>query len=41
MRNDLTAAGFTVTTTPLTPLGQRKDGSPRYQLILARKPDTR
>jgi SAM-dependent methyltransferase len=35
--NDLTAAGFTVTTVPLTTLGQREDGSPRYRLVLARR----
>jgi ubiquinone/menaquinone biosynthesis C-methylase UbiE len=36
-RNDLTASGFTVTTTlPLTALGRREDGSPRYRLVLAR-----
>ncbi|MEO3859764.1 hypothetical protein [Acrocarpospora sp. B8E8] len=28
VRNDLTAAGFTVTTVPLTALGRREDGSP-------------
>jgi ubiquinone/menaquinone biosynthesis C-methylase UbiE len=37
VRNDLTASRFTVTTVPLTPLGQRADGSPRYRLVLARK----
>ena len=37
VRDDLTAAGFTVTTVPLTALGQREDGSPRYGLVLARK----
>jgi SAM-dependent methyltransferase len=41
VRDDLTAAGFTVTTVPLTaPLtaeGGRGDGSPRYRLVLARK----
>ncbi len=36
VRGDLTAAGFTVTTVPLTALGLRQDGSPRYRLILAR-----
>jgi ubiquinone/menaquinone biosynthesis C-methylase UbiE len=36
LRDDLTAAGFTVTTVPLTALGQREDGSPRYRLVLAR-----
>src|ERR1700733_12322420 len=35
---DLTAAGFTVTTVPLTALGERADGSPRCQLVLARRP---
>jgi ubiquinone/menaquinone biosynthesis C-methylase UbiE len=38
VHNDLTAAGFTVTTVPLTALGRRQNGSPRYRLILARKP---
>ncbi|MGB6456133.1 MAG: class I SAM-dependent methyltransferase [Streptosporangiaceae bacterium] len=33
---DLTAAGFTVTTIPLTALGRREDGGPRYRLVLAR-----
>jgi ubiquinone/menaquinone biosynthesis C-methylase UbiE len=37
VRNDLTASGFTVTTLPLTGLGLREDGSPRYRLVLARK----
>jgi SAM-dependent methyltransferase len=36
VRDDLTAAGFTVTTVPLAALGSREDGSPRYRLILAR-----
>ncbi len=36
VRNDLTASGFTVTTVPLTTLGRREDGSPRYRLVLAR-----
>ena len=40
VRADLTAAGFTVTTLPLTALGQREDGSPRYRLILARTAST-
>ncbi|RKS79853.1 methyltransferase family protein [Actinomadura pelletieri DSM 43383] len=35
--DDLTAAGFTVTTVPLKALGRRDDGSPRYRLVLARK----
>jgi len=38
VRDDLTASGFTVTTVPLTTLGQRADGSPRYRLVLARRP---
>ena len=33
-------AGFTVTTVPLTALGQRGDGSPRYRLVLARRAGT-
>jgi SAM-dependent methyltransferase len=37
VRGDLSAAGFTATTVPLTALGRRKDGSPRYGLVLARK----
>ncbi len=37
LRDDLAAAGFTVTTIPLTALGQRPDGAPRYRLVLARK----
>jgi ubiquinone/menaquinone biosynthesis C-methylase UbiE len=36
VRNDLAASGFTVTTVPLTALGRREDGSPRYRLVLAR-----
>ncbi len=39
LRNDLTASRFTVTTVPLTALGQREDGSPRYRLVLARRPN--
>jgi SAM-dependent methyltransferase len=35
---DLAASGFTVTTAPLTALGLRGDGSPRCQLVLARRP---
>jgi SAM-dependent methyltransferase len=37
LRDDLAAAGFTVTTLPLTALGQREDGSPRARLVLARR----
>ncbi|MFG2004470.1 class I SAM-dependent methyltransferase [Spirillospora sp. NPDC048911] len=40
LRDDLTAAGFTVTTTPLTALGQCDDGTPRGRLVLARKAGT-
>jgi ubiquinone/menaquinone biosynthesis C-methylase UbiE len=36
-RSDLTAAGFTVTTVPLTALGQRENGGPRCWLVLARR----
>lgn len=38
VRDDLTAAGFTVTAVALTALGRYRDGSPRCWLILARKP---
>ncbi|MFC6018108.1 class I SAM-dependent methyltransferase [Plantactinospora solaniradicis] len=38
VRDDLTAAGFTATAAALTVLGRHRDGSPRYWLILARKP---
>jgi ubiquinone/menaquinone biosynthesis C-methylase UbiE len=38
VRDDLAAAGFTVTTVALTDLGDLRDGSPRCRLILARKP---
>ena len=37
VRDDLTAAGFTVATVPLAALGSREDGSPRCGLVLARK----
>ena len=37
VRDDLAASRFTVTTVPLTALGQRADGSPRLGLVLARK----
>jgi ubiquinone/menaquinone biosynthesis C-methylase UbiE len=36
VRHDLTAAGFAVTTVPLTALGLRENGSPRALLVLAR-----
>lgn len=35
---ELEAAGFTATTIALPTLGQRRDGGPRYRLMLARKP---
>jgi SAM-dependent methyltransferase len=38
VRDDLTAAGFTVRAVPLTVPGRYRDGSPRCQLVLARKP---
>ena len=38
LRDDLTAAGFTVRAGALTALGRHRDGSPRCWLILARKP---
>jgi ubiquinone/menaquinone biosynthesis C-methylase UbiE len=37
VRDDLTAAGFTVTTVPLTALSRRADGSPVGRLVLARR----
>ena len=37
VRSDLTAAGFTVTTIPLSVLGRGRGGRARYQLVLARK----
>ena len=40
IRDDLTASGFAVTTVPLTGLGRREDGGPRYGLLLARKAGT-
>ena len=36
VRNDLTAAGFTVTTAPLPALGEAENGDPRCRLVLAR-----
>ncbi|MEV4641284.1 methyltransferase domain-containing protein [Actinoplanes sp. NPDC049548] len=38
LRRDLTAAGFTVDTVPLTAVGRHRDGSARCWLVLARKP---
>jgi ubiquinone/menaquinone biosynthesis C-methylase UbiE len=38
VRDDLTAAGFTVRAVGLTVLGSHRDGSPRCWLVLARKP---
>jgi SAM-dependent methyltransferase len=40
VRDDLTAAGFIVTTVPLAALGRREDGSPRYRLVLGRRAST-
>ena len=37
VRDDLTASGFTVTAVPLMTLGRRRDGSPQYGLVLARR----
>jgi hypothetical protein len=36
VRDDLTASGYAVTSVPLADLGRREDGSPWYQLVLAR-----
>jgi SAM-dependent methyltransferase len=38
LRDDLTAAGFAVRFAPLTSLGRFRNGDPRLQLILGRKP---
>ena len=38
VREELTAAGFIVTTVPLTTAGRPEDGGPRCQLVLARRP---
>ena len=38
VRRDLTAVGFTVRAVALTALGRHRDGSPRCDLVLARKP---
>ncbi len=38
VRADLRAAGFTVETLPLEPFGRQDDGTPRWRLLLARKP---
>jgi ubiquinone/menaquinone biosynthesis C-methylase UbiE len=40
LRDDLTAAGFTARTVPLTVLGRYPDGIPRCRLVLARKPSS-
>jgi SAM-dependent methyltransferase len=40
VRDELTASGFSVSTAPLTALGRRDDGSPRFRLVLARKDGT-
>jgi ubiquinone/menaquinone biosynthesis C-methylase UbiE len=40
VRADLSAAGFTVTTVPLTTPGRRADDSPRGRLVLARRSST-
>jgi ubiquinone/menaquinone biosynthesis C-methylase UbiE len=40
VRDDLTASRFTVTTVPMTALGRREEGNPRYRLVLARKDRT-
>ena len=40
VRDELTASGFSVSTAPLTALGRRDDGSPRFRLVLARKAGT-
>ncbi|HLL65733.1 MAG TPA: class I SAM-dependent methyltransferase [Micromonosporaceae bacterium] len=37
VRHDLTAAGFTMETIALAALGQRRDGSPRCWLVVARR----
>ncbi|MFC7546871.1 class I SAM-dependent methyltransferase [Plantactinospora sp. GCM10030261] len=37
IHDDLTAAGFTVTTAALPDLGRLRDGEPRFRLVLARK----
>ena len=39
LRDDLTAAGFTVQVLPLTDLGSHADGAPRFRLFVARKPE--
>jgi SAM-dependent methyltransferase len=38
LSDDLTAAGFDVTTVPLATLGRRENGSPRARLVLACRP---
>jgi ubiquinone/menaquinone biosynthesis C-methylase UbiE len=39
LRADLAASGFTTTTIPLSALGERPNGGPRFRLVLARKAD--
>ncbi|MCB5170181.1 class I SAM-dependent methyltransferase [Streptomyces bambusae] len=38
VRDDLRAAGFSVSLTPLEPFGRRPDGTPNWRLLLAHKP---
>ncbi|MEU6309965.1 class I SAM-dependent methyltransferase [Streptomyces sp. NPDC047014] len=38
VRADLHAAGFTVETVPLAHFGRQPDGTPRWRLVLARRP---
>ncbi|MFG2640009.1 class I SAM-dependent methyltransferase [Streptomyces sp. NPDC048370] len=38
VRDRLTRTGFTVETRPITSLGRQENGSPRFRLVLARKP---
>lgn len=40
LESELTTAGFSVSTVPLTSLGLRKDGTAHYRLLLARRPET-
>ncbi|TDC30860.1 class I SAM-dependent methyltransferase [Micromonospora sp. 15K316] len=41
VHDDLSDAGFSVRAVPLTALGRHRDGSPRCELVLARKPADR